>query len=174
MTIQALQSIGLCAHYSPQGDWAFDFAFRFARERNLQFNIFHFLADPFDPQDHPPQGATKAELDTLIVERERKLRFYYDARLGDHLKAGFRVCEHNEWTELHQCLLRREFQLLVIPCPARSATFGKRRIEDFVAGFVSPIVLVGPDSPDQIRLNTPAALINKTYDLMIEPHLIEG
>ncbi|MCB2198873.1 universal stress protein [bacterium] len=163
MTMPALQSIGLCVHYSPQGDWAFDFALRLVRERDIQFNIFHFLADPFNPNDHPPQNLGKKELDDLIVERERELRFYYDDRLGDHLKAGFRLCEDNEWSELHHCLLRREFQLLVMPYPEAGATFGRRNLEEFASNFVSPIVLVGPNHPDEIHLNTQAVLLNDIH-----------
>ena len=38
-------------------------------------------------------------------------------------------------------------------------------IEEFVSRFVSPVVLVGPGSPREIRLNPPAALISERLGL---------
>ncbi len=166
MTMVSMKSIGLCANYSEAGDWAFDFALGLARKHNLQLNIFHFLADPFDPSADSPMAMPKDQRDAMSIEMERNLRFYYDERLGDHLKAGFRVCESNEWTELHHCLMRREFELLVLPYPKRNATFGGKPIEDFAKNFVSPVALVGPDTPDQIRLNNQAGLANKIADFV--------
>jgi hypothetical protein len=101
----------------------------------------------------------KDEHTRLIVERERELRMYYDERAGDYLDVGFRLCEDNEWTELHRCLLIREFQVLVLGYPDAAATFAGRPIEEFADAFVSPVVLVGPDSPSQIRVNSRAVII---------------
>ena len=69
------------------------------------------------------------------------------------------MCEDNEWTELHRCLLIREFQVLVLGYPDAAATFAGRPIEEFADAFVSPVVLVGPDAESQIRVNTRATMI---------------
>ncbi len=48
MTAISMEKVGLIAHYSEQGDWAFDAAFEFARESELQLNTFFFLKSSFD------------------------------------------------------------------------------------------------------------------------------
>jgi hypothetical protein len=156
MTTLSIDAVGLCAHFSTQGDWAFDYAFSLARRREVPLNIFHFLADPFDPQDRTGAGLAPDERARLIIERERQLRFRWEDKLGDFLIAGFRLCEENEWTELHRCLTKREFQVLVLPRPTRACTFGRRTLEEFADAFVCPIVAVGPSSPYDLSLNQPA------------------
>ncbi len=167
MTSMLLESVGLCAHYSKQGDWAFDVAFEMARQRNIQLNIFYFLEDPYGLDDAPPEGISREERNDIIVQKERELRFYYDDRLGEHLKAGFRVCEDREWTELRRCLIKREFQLIVVPYLDPDTTFGGQPIETFAYEFGAPMILVGPHHPDEVRLNQPARLISEQLQL---PH----
>ena len=159
MTVPHLKAVGFCAHYSEAGDWAFEYALQLSREHGLQLNVFHFLSDPYDPDDDGPGPMPKTERTQLIVDRERELRMYYDQRAGDYLNVGFRLCEDNEWTELHRCLLIREFQVLVLGYPSAAATFAGRPIEEFADAFVSPTVLVGPESPSQIRVNSRAVII---------------
>jgi len=159
MTTLSVDAVGLCAHFSTQGDWAFDYAFALAKRREVPLNVFHFLEDPFDPEDTTGKGLSPEERARLIVDRERELRFRYEEKLGDFLIAGFRLCEENEWTELHRCLTKREFQVLVLPWPKHGCSFGKRPLEDFVDAFVCPIVVVGPDSPYELSLNHPATQI---------------
>lgn len=165
MSTFAVRSIGFCAHYSPQGDWAFEFALGLAMARSVRLNVFHFLADPYDPGARAPRGLSAEEKAALAIRLERDLRLYYDARLGDYLDAGFRLCEDPEWTELHRCLTKREFQVLVLGYPREGATFGGVPIDEFVTNFVCPVVLVGPRSPFDIRLNEPAALIHDKLGL---------
>jgi hypothetical protein len=165
MSTFAVRAIGFCAHYSPQGDWAFDFALGLARARSLRLNVFHFLVNPYDPEARQPQGLSAEEKTALAIRLERDLRFYYDTRLGDYLDAGFRLCEDPEWTELHRCLTKREFQALVLGYPHEGATFGGVPIEDFVSGFVCPAVLVGPRSPLELHVNEPAGLIHDKLGL---------
>jgi hypothetical protein len=165
MSTFAVRAIGFCAHYSAQGDWAFEFALHLARAGSLRLNVFHFLVDPYDPEARSPAHLSPDERTALAIRLERELRLYYDTRLGDYLDAGFRLCEDPEWTELHRCLTRREFQVLVLGCPHDRAFFGGVRIEEFVSRFVSPVVLVGPGSPREIRLNPPAALIRDRLGL---------
>jgi hypothetical protein len=159
MTVTTMNSVGFCAHYSKQGDWAFDFALELARRNALQLNVFHFLADPYDPGDRTGEGLSPEGRRQLIIDRERELRLYYDARLGDYLEAGFRVCEDRQWVELHRCLAKREFQILVLGHPGHDAKFAGKSLEAFAHSFVCPVVLVGPDSPTQYHLNSPARLL---------------
>ncbi|MFW5951347.1 MAG: universal stress protein [Gemmatimonadota bacterium] len=159
MAIPAMKAVGFCAHYSTQGDWAFEYALRLSREHELQLNVFHFLADPYDPLSRAPDHLSHRERTELIIKKERELRLYYDRLAGDYLEVGFRLCEDAEWTELHRCLLIREFQLLVLAYPERGASFAGRPLEEFADAFVCPVVLVGPEMPAQYHLNSPAALL---------------
>ena len=160
MTIPTLNAIGFCAHFSEQGDWAFHFALSLARSRRIRLNVFHFLADPYDPDAVPPNLASREELNRVISERERELRMYYEERAGDYLDVGFRLCEDNEWLELHRCLVDDEFQALVLGYVGSEATFSGKSIEEFASSFICPIVLVGPDSRTQFHVNEPATLIS--------------
>lgn len=169
MTVAAISQIGFCAHYSPQGDWAFDVAFDLARRPSRRLNIFHFAADPYDPGDLEAGRLPPADQARFLVEREKRLRLHYDERLGDYMNVGFRLCEKNEWTELHRCLAHREFQLLVLAYPRRDATFGGRPILEFAHAFVCPLVLVGPDGPREYRLNAPATLLADSLGLADVP-----
>ena len=168
MTMVSVEAVGFCAHYSKQGDWAFDLALKIAKRKGLQLNVFHFLRDPFDPSDRTGEGATREELERILIEKEKELRLYYDERIGDYLKVGFRLCEDPEWTELHRCLCRREFQLLVLPRPEYGSTFGGRGIEEFADDFVCPAAIVGPTSPLDLRLNSPARLIADRFGLGVD------
>jgi hypothetical protein len=165
MTLPRLNAVGFCAHYSLEGDWAFDYALSLSRLHAIRLNVFHFLTDPYDPADEGPAFRSKAQRTKLIVERERELRMYYDSRAGDYLEVGFRLCADNEWTELHRCLLIREFQVLVLGYVGRDATFAGKPIEEFADSFICPVILVGPDSPQQFHLNRPAALYPKRFGL---------
>lgn len=165
MTTTAIDAVGFCAHYSPQGDWAFDFALALARRHGRQLNIFHFLADPYAAVREQPDELPAATREKLLIDRERELRFYYDERLGDYVEAGFRVCKNEEWTELHRCLCKREFQVLVLAQPGPDAVFSGRPIGDFARSFVCPVVLLGPDRPDEVYLNDPAALLSDAMGL---------
>jgi hypothetical protein len=165
MTMQSIYAVGFCAHYSEPGDWAFDYALRLSKNNDLQLNVFHFLADPYDPTDNPGEGLSPEERTKLIIERERELRMYYDRLAGEYLNVGFRLCEDNEWTELHRCLLLREFQVLVLGYISPAAVFAGKPIEEFANSFVSPVVLVGPNRPHQFRLNSRAAIVADKLDL---------
>lgn len=159
MAIPTFNAVGFCAHYSRQGDWAFDYALKLSRKHSIRLNVFHFLQDPYDTANDPTLKMTDDEKAKLAIEREKELRMYYDKRAGDYLDVGFRLCEDAEWVELHRCLLVREFQVLVLGYVGMAASFGTRPIEEFADAFVCPVVLVGPDRADQYLLNKQAALI---------------
>lgn len=165
MTQATINAVGFCAHYSAQGDWAFDFALELARRRGQRLNVFHFLVDPYDPEDHRGEILSPDEKHELAIEQERELRLYYDERGGDYLEIGFRLCEDPEWTELHRCLTRREFQVLVLAYPWPGATFAGMTLEEFAHSFVCPVVLVGPGSSGEIRLNHPAHLLGDSLGI---------
>ena len=153
-----MESIGLCSHYSRQGDWAFDFAFRLASEKDIQLNIFHWLESPFRFRreivyaDNKKQEVVRVT-DELKAKKELELREYYEAKLGDFVKVGFRLCEGNEGAELARCLRRREYDVLVLGYVDRGADFGGQVIERFASHFKVPVVMVGPDKPNSYHLN---------------------
>jgi hypothetical protein len=159
MTVPNIKAVGFCAHYSEQGDWAFDYALYLSKRHSLRLNVFHFLSDPYDPGDDAIGCLPKGEIERIAVERERELRMYYDERAGDYLDVGFRLCYDDSWRELHRCLLIHEFQLLVLGYVSPEAFFTRKPIEKFAHEFVCPVVLVGPEAPDQYRLNSRAALL---------------
>jgi hypothetical protein len=103
--------------------------------------------------------------DRALIEMEKRMRLHFDERLGDYLDVGFRLCERNEWSELHHCLCEREFQLLVMGLPSLDASFGRRRLVEFADSFVCPVALVGPDARSEITLNDPARLLASRIDL---------
>ncbi|SRR5579875_2933956 len=159
MAIPTFNAVGFCPHYSAPGDWAFDYALGLARRHQIRLNVFHFLKDPYTPEDNLADLLSPEERAQLAIAREKELRLYYDSRAGDYLDVGFRLCEDSEWTELHRCLLVREFQVLVLGQIRPGATFGGRPIEEFADSFVCPVVLVGPERRNQFLLNRPAQLI---------------
>jgi hypothetical protein len=159
MTVTGLKAVGFCAHYSEQGDWAFQYALSLSKHNRLQLNVFHFLTDPYNRETRAPSIISKDQKVQLVIEKERELRMYYDELAGDYLNVGFRLCEDNEWTELHRCLLKREFQILVLGYLSENANFGGRPILQFANSFVSPVVLVGPNYPDEFYLNASAVMI---------------
>lgn len=165
MTTTRIDAIGYCAHYSPQGDWAFEFALALSRARSLRLNIFHFLADPYDPdaaKEIPPDADSR---ERRIIEREREMRLYYDPKLGDYVDVGFRLCEDRGWLELHRCLSKREFQVLVLARPDYGVNFAGKPLEEFADSFLCPVVLIGPSSPTEFRLNSQARLIAERLGL---------
>lgn len=165
MTVPNINAIGFCAHYSPQGDWAFQYALDLSKKHSLQLNVFHFLADPYDPTDQSLKTLPKDRLDEIVIEKEKELRLYYDKLAGDYLNVGFRLCYDESWRELHRCLLIKEFQLLVLGYLTPTAIFARKEICGFADSFVSPVVLVGPESPHEYWLNSRAALLTNKLGL---------
>ena len=94
----------------------------------------------------------------LKIRRERELREYYDEKLGDHVKVGFRLCEGRAAVELSRCLYRGEFHLLVLGYEGVGALYGDMPVEDFARDFRAPVVLVGPEAADRFHLNGLAEL----------------
>ena len=157
-----MQGVGLCAIFSRQGDWAFDFALSLARKHHTKLNIFHFLESPymirrdvvFVDADKKKTAPVTPE---LIAEKDKELRFKYDDRLSDYTDVGFRLCEGNDEWELKKCFKRGEYDVLVIGYQEKGANFGgNATIEEFASRFHGPLILVGPDAPDHFFLNEKA------------------
>jgi hypothetical protein len=159
MAIPTFNAVGFCAHYSDQGDWAFDYALRLSKLHELQLNVFHFLSDPYSAEEDITEKMWPDERKRLAIQKEKELRMYYDKRAGDYLDVGFRLCEDAEWTELHRCLLVQEFQVLVLGYIEKGIKFGQFPIEEFAEKFISPVILIGPKGPNQIYLNSRAVLL---------------
>lgn len=157
-----MNGIGLCAIFSQQGDWAFDYALNLARHHNTRLNVFHFLESPYIlRRDVVFVDADKKETTTVtpdfITKKDREMRELYDPRLGDYVDVGFRLCEGNDEFELRKCFKRGEYEVLVIGYKAKGAHFGgTTTIEEFSAKFKGPVVLVGPDAADSFFINKPA------------------
>lgn len=163
--------VGLCAVFSRQGDWAFDYSLALARHHGTRLNIFHFLDSPYTLrrdvvfQDEERTITARVTPD-LVAERDRHMRQMYDDRLGDYAEVGFRLCEgNNEW-ELKKCFKKGQYEILVIGYNGKRADFGgTTTIEEFAAKFKAPVVLVGPDAPDSFYLNDYA--VARVADLML-------
>lgn len=160
MTVQELKGVGYCSRLDTVGDWAFEIALSLARRHDVVLDIF-FFPDPCGSA-HLPHGR-RGELLTLSdqakVELEKKVRLYYDERLGDFVDVGFRLCEGDEEPELRRCLIiRREYDVLVLPNPAHAHRFGGRPIEEFAQAMPCPTILVGPESPNRLLVNSPARM----------------
>ncbi len=154
-----MKGVGLCAVFSRQGDWAFDYALELARHHQTRLNIFHFLDSPYMlRRDVVFVDAEKTETATvtpeLITKKDREMRETLDPRLGDYTDVGFRLCEGNDEIELRKCFKKGEYQVLVIGYKEKGAGFGgTTTIEAFAQKFHGPVVLVGPDSADQYSIN---------------------
>jgi len=163
--------VGLCAVFSRQGDWAFDYALGLARHHETKLNIFHFLESPYALrrdivfQDEDRKNTARVTPD-LIAQRDQDMREMFDDRLGDYSEVGFRLCEgNNEW-ELKKCFKKGQYEVLIIGYNQKHADFGgTTTIEEFAAKFKAPVVLVGPDAPDSFFVNDHA--VGRVADLML-------
>lgn len=169
MTVKQLSGVGYCSSFSPVGDWAFDFAFGLARRYDVQLNIFFFPDFPY--KEHATRGRSGEHLlmsEKEKIELERRVRLYYDDRLGDFVNVGFRLCEGDEDPELRRCLLiRKEHDVLVLGYERRGCLFGVKSIEEFAESMPCSIVLVGPGQKDEVYLNTPAKLWAEAHGLNV-------
>lgn len=160
MTVQGLQGVGYCARMTKAGDWAFEYALDLVVDHDLRLDIFFFPSPPCRP--HEPRGR-RGELSEFpeqkLIQMERDVRLYYDKMLGDAVNVGFRLCEGDEDPELRRCLLiRKEYDVLVLPYEGYRCHFGSKTIEDFAESMPCPTVLVGPEHPEQYSVNSAAKI----------------
>lgn len=164
MTTPAVERIGYCAHESREGDWAFALALETARRLDVPLNVFGFVLDPYQRDKHE-KSDVQALAQSDLVRLEKELRFRYDEAAGEYVNVGFRLCGNGAWYELHRCLCRREFQLLVLARPTEDACFLGAPVEEFLESFVCPTVLVGPGSDTRIQLNRAARMLQNQLAL---------
>jgi hypothetical protein len=160
MTVQAIRGVGYCARMTRSGDWAFDFSLDLAERFDVRLDIFFFPTPPSRP--HPSRGR-HGELADLSedqkIQTEKEFRLYYDQVLGDFVNVGFRLCEGDEDPELRRCLLvRKEYDVLVLAYEGFLCKFGTKSIEEFAESMPCPVVLVGPETPTQLFVNTAAGV----------------
>jgi hypothetical protein len=166
-----VSGVGLCANFSRQGDWAFDYALYLARHHNTRLNIFQFLESPYRLRRDvvfidAERKKTEAVTPELIARKDRELRHIFEERLGDYTEVGFRLCEGNDEFELRKCFRKGDYEVLIVGYGTRGAQFGgTTTIESFARRSKGPVVLVGPSSPDSFHLN--AAAEKRLVDLMI-------
>ncbi len=164
MTTPRVEKIGFCAHESKEGDWAFELALRLARQLDAPLHVFGFLLDPYQrtkPENMTIPSANEEEL----VRIEKALRFRYEEAAGDYVNVGFRLCHDNAWLELHRCLCRREFQILVLANPSEDAYFLGEPVHQFLKRFICPTIFVGPGRKDRLLVNRAANLIKEQLRL---------
>jgi hypothetical protein len=165
MTVKRMTGVG-CARLTQVGDWAFAFALGLAKRYGVRLNIFFF---PGVPCQTKSGGERPRMTEAEKTELERSVRLHYERRLGDFMNVGFRGCEGEEEPELLRCLLvRKDYDVLVLPYEDPAGHFRTRPIEDFAARMPCPTVLVGPNRSDQLHLNTPAMLWMRTMGLSEE------
>ena len=166
-----MNGIGLCAVFSRQGDWAFDYALSLARHYQTKLNIFHFLESPYMLRRDvvfvdSEKKETAPVTPDLIAKKDKEMREMFDERLGDYVEVGFRLCEGNDEWELRKCFKKGDYEVLVIGYKAKGADFGgSTTIEAFGEKFKGPLVLVGPDAADAFYVNEHAE--KRINDLMI-------
>jgi hypothetical protein len=143
---------------SAAGDWAFNLALDLSERNDVQLDIFFFPTPPNRPHASRGRRGELAEIsDDQRVAMERDMRLYYDEMLGDKINVGFRLCEGDEEPELRRCLLmRKEYDVLVLPYDGYRCHFGSKAVEDFAESMPCPVLLVGPERPEQIFCNSAA------------------
>jgi hypothetical protein len=142
------------------GNWAFSMALDLAVQHDVKLDVFFFPTSPCQPHDSRGRhGELATESEDRKVAIERDVRVYYDQLLGEFLNVGFRLCEGDEEPELRRCLLmRKEYDVLVLAYEGYRCRFGRKTIEQFAESMPCPTILVGPERPDQLFLNTAAEL----------------
>lgn len=166
-----MKGIGLCAIFSRQGDWAFDYALSLARKHKAKLNVFHFLESPYAVRRDvvfvdAKKEKTAVVTPEIIAEKDKELRLKYDDRLGDYVDVGFRLCEGSDEWELKKCFKRGDYEVLVVGYQAKGADFGgTTTIEEFAGRFHGPLVLVGPESPDVFHINEKAKELLDQLDI---------
>lgn len=158
MTVQGIRGVGYCARMTRAGDWAFDYALDLAVHHDVRLDVFFFPSPPCQPHEARGRRGELAELpEATRIQMEKNVRLYYDQLLGEFVNVGFRLCEGDEEPELKRCLLvRREYDVLVLPYEGYRCQFGSKSIEEFAESMPCPTVLVGPERAEQFFVNTAA------------------
>lgn len=160
-----MKTIGLCTHFTPTDEWAFTYALNLARTHDWQLTICHWLNSPYSLRrdmvytDLENTSQVQPVTPALLTRLEYQLRQYYDAKLGDFTQVAFKLCEGLYQVELVRCFRQHLLDLVLMgyQLPDDRAASGEQSLESFALQLPYPLVIVGPDRPEQFWLN-PAAL----------------
>jgi hypothetical protein len=158
-----MKKIGLCTHFSHTDDWAFEFALGLVRTQGWQLIICHWVHSPYSLRrdmvyssltDHSkiqpisPKLLTKLELD---------LRQFFEPKLGDFTDVAFKLCEGIYQVELTRCFRQHLLDLVVMGYrDDEQRSSGEQPLEVFASHLHYPLIIVGPDDPNQFQLNQAA------------------
>jgi hypothetical protein len=155
-----MKKIGFCTHFSQADDWAFDFALDLVRRRNWQLNICHWLNSPYRLRRdliYPSlqnEGELQPITPRLLARLELDLRLHYEPKLGDFTNVAFKLCEGIYQVELARCFRQNLLDLVVMGYQQDEETATEEQpLRAFAASLNDPLVIIGPDSPDQFLLN---------------------
>jgi hypothetical protein len=158
-----MKKIGFCTHFTQTDNWAFDYALGLARRHEWQLTVCHWLNSPYNLRRDMVYSSLheKAHLQPvtpqLLTRLELELRQYYDPRLADFTQIAFKLCEGMYQVELVRCLRQNLLDLVVMGYQkAEDEASGEQALEDFALHLPYPMVIVGPDAPDQFILNQAA------------------
>jgi hypothetical protein len=155
-----MKKIGLCTHFSQSDEWAFNFALELVRRNDWQLTICHWLNSPYTLRRdmvYPTlreAGELQPITPKLLTQLELELRQHFEPKLGDFTNVAFKLCEGMYQVELTRCFHQNLLDLVVIGHQqAEQMTSAEQPLVDFAAQLNHPLVIVGPESPDQFLLN---------------------
>jgi hypothetical protein len=159
-----MKKIGFCTHFTQTDAWAFDYALGLARRHDWQLTICHWLNSPYNLRRdlvYPSldkDGEAQPITPKLLIQLELELRQYYEPKLGDFTQVAFKLCEGMYQVELTRCLRQNLLDLVVMGYqrPEDQTVSGEQTQENFALHLPYPIVIVGPESPDQFLINQAA------------------
>jgi len=155
-----MKTIGLCTHFSQTDVWAFDFALDLVCRQGWKLTICHWLNSPYSlrrdmvypslSDGGEPQPITPK----LLTKLEFELRQYFEPKLWDFTNVAFKLCEGMYQVELTRCFRQNLLDLVVLGYPSEDLTISAEQpLEKFAVQLSYPLVIVGPDAPDQFILN---------------------
>jgi len=159
-----MKTIGLCTHFTQTDAWAFDYALGLVHRHDWKLTICHWLNSPYSLRRDMVYASLQdqEQLQTitpaLLTRLELELRQYYEPKLGDFTQVAFKLCEGMYQVELTRCLRQNLLDLVVMGYQSLEdqAVSSAQGQESFALHLPYPIIIVGPDSPDQFIINTAA------------------
>jgi hypothetical protein len=171
-----MKTIGFCTHFTQTDEWAFDYALSLARARGWQLTICHWLHSPYSLRRDMVYpylkriGQVQPVTPALLTALELELRECYEPLLGDFTNVAFKLCEGHYQVELRRCLRQNLLDLVVMgyQTPTSEDASAEQPLVTFAQHLPYPILLVGPQRPDQFWLNAAA------HHLLNDLNLPEG
>jgi hypothetical protein len=158
-----MKKIGLCTHFSQSDEWAFNFALELVRRNDWQLTICHWLNSPYSLRRdmvYPTlrqDGELQPVTPKLLTQLELKMRQHFEPKLGDFTNVAFKLCEGMYQVELTRCFRQNLLELVVIGYQQEDQmTSAEQTLVEFAAQLNYPLVIIGPDAPNQYLLNQPA------------------